>query len=106
MIRAGQPVEPAPGATTASRTLRRPATADQEERTEPVRNPANDEVGSGHRSARPGSPLRIPLALRHEHEVPKSAPKTPKYSKLIPKQVEACSVQSYSSFISHFLVVV
>ncbi len=29
--------------------------------------------------------LRIPLSLRHEHEVPKSAPKTPKYSKLIPK---------------------
>src|SRR6266487_2975196 len=63
MVSAGQPLEPALSATTASRTLGRPATADQDERTEPVRITANDEVGSGQRNARPGSPLRIPLSL-------------------------------------------
>src|SRR5258708_37091687 len=42
MVRAGETLELAPGATTASRTVGRPGTGDQDERTEQVRNHAND----------------------------------------------------------------
>lgn len=111
-VRAGEPLEPAPGAPTGSRTVGRPATAGQDEPTEPVRTLAKDGAGPDPRSTRLWRPLSIPLSLRHEHEVPKSPLKTPNSSKLIPKNVsasrltpkkgEACSVQEYSSFISHF----